>query len=380
MPFWWLQLWIPRNKRIWVFGAWYGNRFADNSRSLFLYTIRNHPEIKCVWLTRNRAILKQVSGEGGRAHMVWSIKGVFHSLRASNVFISSGKRDVNPLFINGANWIQLWHGSPFKKIGLDDKYSTTNTFFQKIIVKNVFPFGSELNYHKIVSNASFFTPILASAFGVKRERVIETGSPRNDIFCSDKENPFNRELRQKFQEAKLLYYLPTFRGREEANSLFSLPDYDSEKLGVFLEEHNMVLVSKAHYVDNRLNSNVLENERIIHLADEDVSDINGLLKDADLLITDYSSIYFDFLLAEKPVIFAAFDLTAYVTGNRELPFQYEEVTSGPIVKNWKELYQELETIWSNAKYRILVKEKNTLFNKYHDEQNAKRVFDAVTNQ
>ena len=309
--------------------------------------------------------------------MANSGKGIWYSLLAENILISCVKRDVNPLFINGANWIQLWHGSPAKKIGRDDKFSNANSFFQKVIVDNIFPFASEYNYHKIVSNASFFTPILASAFGVPEVRVIETGSPRNDIFQSKKENQFNKNLRDAFPNCKLMYYLPTFRGDNSVNNMFGLPDYNGQRIGALLEQQNLVLVSKAHYIDNRLVSKSEGNERIIHLADEDIIDINEMLKDADLLITDYSSIYFDFLLTEKPVIFAAFDLTEYVSGNRELPFLYEDVVAGPIVTNWQELFNALQTLWGNDKYRSLIKEKKALFNKYHDDQNSRRVFDAV---
>jgi len=378
LPVWWLQILVPRKNDIWVFGAWHGHRYSDNSRSLFLYVKKNHPEIKPIWLTRNKKVVEQVRADGGIAFLANSRQGIWHSLIAKNIFVSCVKNDVNPLFINGANWIQLWHGSPAKKIGRDDKFSNANSFFQKGIVDNFFPFASEYNYHKIVSNASFFSPILASAFGVPQDRIIETGSPRNDVFKSLIENPFNTNLRDKFPNCKILYYLPTFRGTKAVNSIFGLADYDPKKVDTFLEQQNLVLVSKAHYIDNKIDKIDTTQERLVHLADEDVIDINEMLKDADLLITDYSSIYFDYLLTEKPVIFAAFDLAEYIGGNRELPFKYEEVVAGPIVKNWLELFNSLKAIFNNENYKPLIKEKNLLFNKYHDDQNSKRVFDKIS--
>jgi len=378
LPFWWLQRLISRNKNIWIFGAWNGHRYSDNSRSLFLYVQKNHPEIKPVWITREKEIQHLINAEGGISHLADSLKGIYFSLIAKKVFVSCGKRDVNSFFINGAHWIQLWHGSPFKKIGLDDKYSSHNTFFQRVIVKNLFPFATEFNYHRIASNAAFFTPILSSAFGTPMNRIMETGSPRNDVFYHDQEHLFNQEVRKRFQGCKVLYYLPTFRGHGGTNSLFGLSDYNIKITGSFLEKQNLVLISKAHYVDNKLDSKGEKHERIIHLADNEVTDINEMLKDADLLITDYSSIYFDYLLTERPVIFAAFDLTEYVTGNRELPFRYEGVIAGPIVKNWQGLFKAMSEIFEDSKYHRLVKEKNKLFNIYHDDQNSKRVFEAIT--
>jgi len=377
---WWLQKLIPRNKNVWVFGAWYGRRFSDNSRYLYEYVRKNHPEIKAIWLTRDDEIKDAIEQKGGLAFLTNSMKGICYSLIAKNILVSSGKRDVNALFINGANWIQLWHGSPAKKIGLDDKYANSNSFFQEKVVKPIFPFLSEFTNYRIASNSPVFSKILSSAFGIPLSRIMETGTPRNDVYYSKKEDDFNLALREKFHGCKLIYYLPTFRDFEGAKSLFTTDDYDEAKLLTFLEEHNYVLVSKGHYVDNQLAKKSSDSHsRLVHLADKEVSDINFMLKDADLLITDYSSAYYDFLLTEKPIIFAAFDLKEYLAGSREMYFTYEDIVAGPIVKDWAALFQSLETIWEDDTYQTLIKEKNKVFNKYHDANNSKRVFDTISN-
>lgn len=380
MPFWWLQRLIPRNKNIWVFGAWYGNRYSDNSRYFYEYVREEHSTIKPIWLTRNSAIQQEIKLKGGNAYLVNSFKGIFYSLLARNIFISSGKQDVNALCINGAKWIQLWHGSPAKKIGLDDKYANSNSFFQQKIVKNLFPFASEFNYHRIASNAPFFTTILSSAFGTPIHRIIETGTPRNDVFFLKEEDPFNTSLRNQFPDCKLVYYLPTFRDNNTLKSMFSLPDYDKEELEKFLKLQNIVLVNKGHYVDNGLVKDTVRdlNSRIINLRDEEVSDVNYMLKDADALVTDYSSAYYDFLLVERPIIFAAFDLKEYLQGSRELYYEYTDAIAGPLVENWTEFYEALENLNILSEYKDLLHEKNKFFNKYSDNKNCERVYDTIT--
>lgn len=380
LPFWWLQRLIPRYKNIWVFGAWYGNRFSDNSRYFYEYVIEHDLEIKPIWLTRNREIQKEIKLQGGRVYLINSFKGIFYSLLAKNIFISSGKQDVNTLCINGANWIQLWHGSPAKKIGLDDAYANSNSFFQQKIVKNLFPFASEFNYHRIASNAPFFTTILSSAFGIHRSRIMETGTPRNDVFFLKEEDPFNTRLRNQFSGCKLVYYLPTFRDNSTIKSMFSLPDYDKQVLEKFLTLHNIVLVNKGHYVDNGLvkDTGSDSNSRVINLQDEDVSDVNYMLKDADALVTDYSSAYYDFLLVERPIIFAAFDLKEYLKGSRELYYEYTDAIAGPLVENWKEFYEALENLNTLSEYKDVLHEKNKFFNKYRDNKNCERVYERIT--
>ena len=378
LPFWWLQRLVPRRKNRWIFGAWNGHRFSDNSKYLFLYVKKNHPEIEPVWLTRDSVIRDTIRANGGRSFSIRSFKGFYNSLTASTVLVSNVKKDVNYLFINGATLVHLWHGNPLKKIGLDDSYSPVNNFPYAFVVRHLFPMAYEFNYDYIVSNADSFTDKMASSYNLPIARVLETGSPRNDVFFDTETDDFNDTLRSSFKGCRLVYYMPTFRNLEESESLFTLPDYNRRALETFLEKENIVFVSKGHYVDNvRDDENAITKSRLVHLADNQVSDINFMLKDADALITDYSSAYFDFLLTERPLIFAAFDLERYIAGSRELYFDYGKVVAGPIVKNWKELYQALETIWGDAVYREAVIKKNAYFNKYHDAQNCKRTFDAI---
>ncbi|WNH13976.1 CDP-glycerol glycerophosphotransferase family protein [Thalassobellus suaedae] len=381
LPFWWLQLLIPRNKNIWVFGAWYGHRFSDNSKYLYLYIKENHPEIKAIWLTRDVNIKNLIIREGGVSYLTSSLLAICYSLIAKNVIVSSGKRDINFLFINGSNWIHLWHGNPMKKIGLDDKYSNIHSFFQRKLIPVFFPFVCEYNYDYIVSNSEVFSEKMASAFNVAPHQIIESGCPRNDVFYNKEIDKFNADLKIRFKKCKIIYYLPTFRNHNKAKSLFNLEDFDENILEPFLEKENIVFVSKGHFVDNNLHSKIEKEHkgRIIHLSDEDVSDINFMLKDADMLVTDYSGAYFDFLLTEKPIIFAAFDLEEYKNSSREMYFDYESIVSGPIVYNWVELTNSIAEIIRENKYKEQIKSKNLVFNKYHDANNSKRVFMSLLN-
>ncbi len=378
LPLWWIQVLIPRKKNIWIFGAWYGYRYSDNSKYLFEYVNNYHKEIKAVWLTRDVGVRDSIRDKGGVSFLTNNINAIYYSLLAKNILVSSGKRDINFLFINGATKIQLWHGSPLKKIGLDDSYSNVNSFSQKIIMAKLFPFSYEYNYDYTLSNSQIFTNKMSSAFNLSVEQVWETGCPRNDIFYSQEMDIFNQNIRKKHANCKIVYYLPTFRNFLGAKSLFTLADFDRSKIESFLEEQNIVFVSKGHYVDNILiteKQNV--DSRIIDLKDHDVSEINFMLKDADLLITDYSSAYFDFLLTERPIIFAAFDLKEYLSGSRDMYFDYESTVAGPIVKNWDELMKSLKSIWKEKRYKDLIVEKNNIYNKYHDSDNSKRVYQAI---
>src|SRR5579885_808128 len=113
---------VPRRRTLWVFGSWFGRQFSDNSKYLFLYVSRSMPEVDAVWLSRDKRIVKEIRALGFRAHTLWSPAGVRASLRAGTTFISQSLDDVNAYLVGRSNLVQLWHGTPLKKIGLDSRH------------------------------------------------------------------------------------------------------------------------------------------------------------------------------------------------------------------------------------------------------------------
>ena len=379
LPIWYLQRLFKRKQRIWIFGAWNGHRFSDNSKYLYDHITENNHDIRAIWLTKNKTVLETTKNQGGECYLINSLNGIFYSLKAKYVFVSSGKNDINNYFVNGATLVHLWHGNPLKKIGLDDNYSSVNGFFYSKIVRYLFPMAYEFNYDYMVSNSEIFTPYMQSSYRLSKDQILETGCPRNDVFFSKTKDSFNIELAKRFPGAKIVYYLPTFRNSATPKNIFTQEDYDQTRVEAFLQRENIVLVNKGHFVEAKKGlSGSSVNSRIIHLKDSDISsDINFMLKDADGLITDYSSAFFDFLLTERPIVFAAFDLQEYMASSRELYFDYEEAISGPMANSWDEILFHLKHIWEDEKNRQLIKRKNKLYNKYHDANNSKRVMNAV---
>lgn len=379
LPLWYLQVIIPRKKNLWVFGAWNGQRFSDNSKYLFNYVDSNQQNIRAVWLTKSTEVLETVRLQGRECYLNNSLKGIWLSLRAKNVFVSSGKKDINYLFTKTARLIHLWHGNPLKKIGLDDNLSSVNSFFYSKVIRYVFPMSYEFNYDFMVSNSKVFTPLMQSSYDMKIHQILETGCPRNDVFYSRKKDDFNIKLIKKFPESRIVYYLPTFRNSPTPKNIFTQEDFNIDKVEAFLEKEKIVIVNKGHFVESKmakLSSN--KNSRIINLKDSDIStDINHILKDADCLITDYSSAFFDFLLTERPIIFAAFDLEDYISNSRELYFEYQNAIAGPMVEDWTQLLFHLKNIWNDTDFKDLVIDKNKFYNKYHDANNSKRVMEEV---
>ena len=374
IPFWWLQSLLPRNSKVWIFGAWYGEKYTDNAKFLFEYTNGNSSKVKCIWLTKNHNLIESIRNKGYECFHANSVKGIYWSLRAGCVIFSSGKVDINPFFINGAKLINTWHGVPMKKIGLDDKLGLNKN--KNKFLNLFFPFVWEYDLTSVVSTADLFIDILSSAFNIPATKIICSGYPRNDAFFSQEENRIILNINQKFNNPIKVIYLPTFREADKRFEPFKSYDFIDSKWKKFLDNTNAVLISKGHFIDKYVGNNSFS-ERVIHLTDNNTDDLNDLLKGVDILITDYSGVYFDFLITQKPIIFAPFDFTDYISKSRELYFDYQELICGPVAMNWNEVMNSIEELLTNDIYKHQRFLMNQKFNKYHDSNNSARLFGEI---
>lgn len=161
LPFYYLFGLFPRNKNLWIFCSWFGQRYSDNSRMFFEYVNKNHPEIKTVWLSKNKDIVKKLRAEGRNAFSSYSIAGLFCSLRASKIFSTTGG-EMSLFFCRNAEHYALWHGMPLKKILNDDTNSggeSANSAFRRktsLILRKLFPWKIFLEQKKL-SELSLYT-------------------------------------------------------------------------------------------------------------------------------------------------------------------------------------------------------------------------------
>ena len=365
IPFWVFQKFLPRKKNLWVFGAWHGQKFSDNSKEFFLNIVENCKEINAVWISRDKEIVNELRSKGFESYTTNSFGGILKSLRAKLIIISSSKSDVNQFFINGARLIQIWHGAPMKKIGVSVRTSKARKillYTQKIL----FPFLYEYSYNYVVSTSQCFNEILSKAFLVPQNNIIKSGYPRNDIFFKSLKSNFILNWDKQFNNPKKIIYLPTFRSTSEETDFFKDYGFDENKFIKILEKYNAIFITKGHFCDNQiLSSNT--SKRIINLTDAEVTEINPILKDIDILMTDYSGAYFDFLLTLRPIIFTAFDLNDYIEKNNGINFDYQKSVAGPIAKDWDEVIFNLQKFLSgDDSYFSKRQEKNIFFNKYND--------------
>ena len=228
LPFYYFFGLFPRNKNLWIFCSWFGQRYSDNSRMFFEYVNKNHPEIKTVWLSKNNDVVRKLRAEGRNAFSSYSIAGLLCSLHAAKIFSTTGG-EMSLFFCRNAEHYALWHGMPLKKILNDDTNSggeSANSAFRRktsLILRKLFPWKVFLEQKKLstVANSEFFVPFLKTAFNLPDEKILRTGSPRCDALFAHRKEPLLEKIREQFPESKIILYMPTFRTAEWTGEVFN---------------------------------------------------------------------------------------------------------------------------------------------------------------
>ena len=200
---------------------------------------------------------------------------------------------------------------------------------------------------------------MARSFAVSEDKIKGWGQPRNDGLFQ--KNDCHEILGQLFPDlpeyTKTVLYAPTFRDYGQVQ-LFPFKDFDQKQLEAFLDEKNMLLFIRTHVAEQGSAAPYL-GKRIRFLGNEQAEDVTGILNIFDCLITDYSSIYIDYLLTDKPMIFLPYDRQQYLDG-RGMNFDYDDVTPGPKPETFNDFLDALspkEDFWKSERTRV-----NRLFN------------------
>ncbi len=382
---WFVSCFAKKDHNIWVFGAIRGTKYMDNAKYLFEY-VNKHTEIQAIWISKNQEVVDDLNSKGFNAFYEYTSEAKYYARRAKVAVVTHrGNRKKADLpmhtFSKQTKIIQLWHGIPLKKVAFDDKVfsfkhnENSLKWKLKVFLKNtLFPFLNYVNEPSLILALSKETQdIFSKAFRTSKDKVLITGYPRNDILLK------NISTEKKEFENKKIIYMPTFRGSVNSNfDLFVQYGFDVDKLDTFLSKENMTLEIKLHPFNqpsDDLLKKLAASENIFFLDHDAIYEI---ISEYDMLITDYSSIYFDYLLLDRPIIFAPFDKESYLEKDREFYFDYEEVTPGPKAMNWEEVMQQLKIFNKTpeiyADERKLIKDR---FHTYQDDKSTERVYEAI---
>lgn len=345
---------IRPDSHIWLFSSTDNSHYNYNSRYLFEYVKENLPEITPLFVINDPELRNSLSSKYGKQYFIEteSIQGIRQALSAGVWFTSAGLPAYGTGLHKKRLIINLWHGVPLKKIALLDPNlkKAARIYFKKIFSEN---------YTCILTTSHELIPLMARSFAVSEDKIKVWGQPRNDGLFQ--KNDCREILGQLFPDlpeyTKTVLYAPTFRDYGQIQ-LFPFKDFDQKQLEAFLDEKNMLLFIRTHVAEQGSAAPYL-GKRIRFLGNEQAEDVTGILNIFDCLITDYSSIYIDYLLTDKPMIFLPYDRQQYLDG-RGMNFDYDDVTPGPKPETFNDFLDALspkEDFWKSERTRV-----NRLFN------------------
>lgn len=373
---WYLSKLIPKSKNLVVFGAENGRGFRGNPRYLFLRMVKNS-NLTCVWISKDPKTVSELTDMGFLAYKHNSLKGIIYQLRAKLVIHShSINDDFYKVLLGGAISYNTWHGVGLKKVWGANKNTFTykilheksfiKKFFGKFVVKTN---SAKTNY--VVSTSEKVSSYYPETFLVKKENVLELGQVRNDIFFIDTDEDEN--FPAFIKENKIITYMPTHRNFGKIDTDINLV-FDFQKLEELCERTGYKFVIKRHmYSSGYIPS---QYKHIIDISDENI-DPQFLLKYTDILLTDYSSCYTDYLLLDRPVAFYCYDLEKYLQKSNEMYHGYFDVTPGPKTQTFPELLSSLEDYINDPS--LFKEERKRVLNIFYSKKNQGKVLEKQVN-
>ena len=332
-----ISLLTKRDKRKWCLGG------TENSKYFFLLGDFKSINVKAIWISNDKAEVLKFRSLGYSAFEKLSIKGLYHMLTAKVYFITHGIGDVNRWTCGNVKIVSLWHGIPYKKIQFDDNKHKRQWYAQLLFPTSTKPFDLQ------VTSSPFVEEIFKRSFNVKNNNFVEAMFPRNMILMKSPEEV--KRFLMMFGEDKLLsivdiisvhsksfIYMPTFR--DSRRDFIKEADFDFDKMQSVLEKEDILFMIKLH---PETNSNLIK--KVVHypnilIIPNDV-DVYPLLPFTTGLITDYSSIYFDYILMNgKRVIFYTFDYKKYQSEDRDFNFD-DSYMKGEYCYNFNQLMSTL---------------------------------------
>lgn len=369
-----------RDTDLWVFGEWFGNRCCDNCLYFANYLANKYPNLKLVWITCPGTNTSQLYSTVLRVDM--DSKDAIKKLKSAGVVMFvQGMEDVTHkklVYYSGAMVINMWHGVPWKKIGTDGRTRKLNYYYTKMYYKM---FGAKY----FLSISDEMTNIVSRAYEIKKSRCIRSGYPRNSLFYTQEKEKFRKKVIDYISNtynysipnsSHLVVYMPTFRdGKKE---IFSFNNILNDENVKFLRYNNIVILQKVHYVTSKRLGEKTENNygRVFNIGGEFLS--QELLAAADILVTDYSSCFFDFLLLNRPIIHFLYDYNFYISEDRGLYYDKTDIACGDIIEDENELLVAIKENLDNSNKNIeLRQERIKKYMKYEDPNTCHYLYSEI---
>jgi CDP-glycerol glycerophosphotransferase (TagB/SpsB family) len=369
---------IPRSKDRWVFGCAVG--IADGALALWEVAAAHGEE--ALWLVGSDAEAAAAREAGIPSAPKRGLRGFWLTARARVVVVTHGAGDVNRYGTSGAFLVQLWHGIPLKRLGLDSPV-TARAPIPGLGRFLRFAYRRTQRRIRLMPAASHLVRgRLESAFGLAGDRIAVTGEPRVDVLSSGEGAAAARArvsaVAGALGDSRLVLYAPTWR--DGAPDPAVPTDEEWRRIVEVLEATDAVLFVRSHPLGAGDYSPARPSSRIRSLGSDLLADVTPTLSAFDVLITDYSSLAFDSALVPLPVLYFAPDEVRY-GAERGFYGRYRDVAGDDVAADWSTVADQLAAVLGDESERVRRVARAAALSEavhaYRDGRNSERVYRAI---
>lgn len=343
---------FPRNKKKWLLGDIMG--FSGNTKYCLPELLEKNKNYgyDIIWITHDKSLLATISKTGIKAYYWLTPAGMYHCLTAGVYIVTDCTKDINPYLSGKAYYVTLWHGVGLKGVGRLSKiyksvpeHKRSNFYYKVLFFYWICRKPDLCLTTSTFQLKNFFMPM----FDLPQEHFLLGMYPRNKIFfksaaeIKDFVKRYCMKEQARFMETlvgydKIYIYMPTWRDDERNFIEYSCMDFNV--LHTVLVKKNALFILKLHSKTN-LDMELFKSFSNIVSLDKRF-DVYPILPFTNCLITDYSSIYSDYLLLDKEIIIFDFDKEEYMAKDRDLLFDFDEYTPAIRTHTFKHLLHIIE--------------------------------------
>lgn len=358
---------VLKKKNIIILESFFGTQFSDSPKAIYEYLKRTHPEYKLYWNV-NRKNVDYFKTHGIPYVVRFGYKGILKQAQAKYWFTNT-RRPFRWAKPRDAKLIQTWHGTPLKTIGTDVQNVTMPGVAQRSYHKQVIRDSARWDY--LVAPNEYSYNIMQRAFRKPFTKLISSGYPRNDMLYNYTDSQVSeiKEALEISQDKKVVLYAPTWRDNEyvHVDEYSAKLHLDLDQLLEKLPENTVILIRTHYLIANQLDLSSY-GERVLNVSDyEDVTDLYLI---SNVLITDYSSVMFDFANLKRPILFFAYDLDEYAGDIRGFYIDYQKTVPGPIVKTNEELIPVLKDMLNSPDKYVHTSTYSAFLDKFASWENG----------
>ncbi|MFP5112580.1 bifunctional glycosyltransferase/CDP-glycerol:glycerophosphate glycerophosphotransferase [Bacillaceae bacterium C204] len=315
---------FPMKENYIIFESFLGKNYSDSPRNIYEYIIENNLDYQCIWVfnDKNRQI-------PGNAKIVKRFSlAYYYYFAVSKYWINNMRQPLHLVKREGNVFLETWHGTPLKKLVFDmkDVYSANPRYKRDFYMQS-------RAWDYLLSPNRYSSEIFRSAFKFDNE-MLEFGYPRNDILYSPQKEEIVARVKKNIgipDNKKVVLYAPTWRDDdyyEPGKYKFKL-QLDLQKMKETLGDDYVVALRMHYFIADDINVEGLDGFAF-NLSKYD--DIAELYLISDILITDYSSVFFDYANLKRPILFFTYDLDKYRDQLRGFYLDFENEGPGPLLR------------------------------------------------